>query len=85
MAFPSPSPSVIYPTCSTASSGASTPTADANIAADITAELPPLDHELDDSKREYLLAQIRQQGAIIESLVKQVSVYFLRSISFARR
>lgn len=37
------------------------------------------------SKREYLLAQIRQKDAIIESLLKQVSPQFFSSLFFDPR
>ena len=50
-------------------------------------EPPPVfsDNLTDDSKREYLLAQIRQKDAIIESLLKQVSsVYSLFNTLWTR-
>ena len=57
--------------------GAATRVTDANAVLDMDQIIIS-----ENSKREYLLAQIRQKDAIIESLLKQVCVYlFLSSLS----
>lgn len=57
--------------------GAATRVTDANAVLDMDQIIIS-----ENSKREYLLAQIRQKDAIIESLLKQVCTYFFSHFLF---